>query len=135
MTPRPGAFFADVACVVLFAAAGRASHAEGVTVPGIASVASPFLLALALGWGVARVWRGAWPVESSTGAAVVWLVTVVVGLVLRVAFGGGFAPSFGLVTLFVLGALLIGWRMAARVVGARVRRRPGARVRRNAELS
>jgi hypothetical protein len=50
----------------------------------------------------------------------VWLVTVVLGLVLRVVTGGGFAWSFGVVTLIVLGVFLVGWRCAveaARFVG------------------
>jgi hypothetical protein len=40
----------------------------------------------------------------------VWLTTVVLGLVVRVLAGGGFAWSFGVVTLVVLGVFLMGWR-------------------------
>jgi hypothetical protein len=46
----------------------------------------------------------------------VWLVTVVLGLVLRVVTGGGFAWSFALVTLLVLGTFLVGWRCAVEVL-------------------
>ena len=117
MTARLVAFLVDACCVALFAAVGRASHAEGVTAGGVASVAWPFLVALTLGWGVARA-RGTWPVRLR-GAVPVWLVTVVAGLALRVAVGGGFALSFGVVTLLVLALLLLGWRSAV-AVGARV---------------
>ena len=152
-----GAFLADAAAVLLFATIGRASHAEGVTLGGVLLVAWPFLVALAVGWVVARGWVGArgggrtcaregrarasWPV-GVPGSPVVWLVTVVVGLGLRVATGGGFAWSFAVVTLIVLGLFIVGrrcvrevWRFVieglarwshAREVG-RTRRRPGAR--------
>ena len=103
-----------MAFVLLFATIGRISHAEGVTVGGVAGVAGPFLVALLVGWGVARQ-RSGWPVRIP-GSSIVWLVTVVLGLLLRVATGGGFAWSFGLVTLLTLGLFLIGWRCAAEVV-------------------
>ena len=45
---------------------------------------------------------------------------LVVGMVLRVLAGEGTAPSFVLVTLTVLGALLLGTRCLARLL----RRRP-----------
>ena len=107
------AFLLDVAAVLLFATLGRASHAEGVTPGGVLLVAWPFLVALALGWGLARS-RGPWPVRVP-GSTVVWLTTVVVGLALRVATGGGFAWSFGVVTLVVLGLFVVGWRCVREV--------------------
>lgn len=108
--PVPAAAVVDVVAVLVFAAVGRASHAEGVTARGVWLVAWPFLVGLAVGWAVARRrspdrWptgvRGAWPV---------WLTTVVLGLAVRVLAGGGFAWSFGVVTLVVLGVFLMGWR-------------------------
>lgn len=107
------AFLVDAALVLLFAVLGRASHAEGLTWTGVLGVAWPFLTALAVGWALARR-RGAWP-TGVAGSAVVWLVTVVLGLALRVATGGGFAWSFGLVTLVVLGFFLVGWRCIGEV--------------------
>lgn len=107
------AFLLDVAAVLLFATIGRASHAEGVTLAGVLLVAWPFLVALALGWAFART-RGGWPTRVR-GSLVVWLTTVVVGLALRVATGGGFAWSFGVVTLLVLGVFLVGWRCVREV--------------------
>ncbi len=117
------AFVADAAAVLLFAAVGRSSHAEGVTLGGVLLVAWPFLAALALGWVAARGWTGSrargreqasWPV-GVPGSLVVWLTTVVVGLGLRVATGGGFAWSFAVVTLLVLGLFIVGWRSVREV--------------------
>ena len=113
MTGRVPAFLVDAAFVVLFATLGRATHAEGVTGGGVDSVAWPFLVALALGWAVVRA-RGRWPLAVADGV-LVWLVTALVGLAVRVAAGGGFAVSFGAVTLVVLGVFLVGWRVLRRV--------------------
>ena len=104
----PVALAVDLACVVLFATIGRLSHEEGVTVGGVLGVAWPFVVALLVGWVVAYR-RSGWPVRMP-GSSTVWLVTAVLGLVLRVATGGGFAWSFGVVTLVVLGLFLVGWR-------------------------
>lgn len=103
----------DALAVLLFATIGRASHAEGVTLTGVLGVAWPFLAALVVGWLLVRS-RGGWPL-SVGAAAPVWLVTACLGLVLRVATGGGFAWSFGVVTLVVLGLFLVGWRCVREV--------------------
>ena len=108
------ALVVDLAFVVLFAAVGRISHAEGVSAGGVVLVAWPFAVALVVGWLVAHR-RSGWPVRIP-GSGTVWLVTVVLGLLLRVATGGGFAWSFGVVTLLTLGLFLVGWRCAAEVV-------------------
>jgi hypothetical protein len=109
------AFLVDACLVLTFATIGRASHDESLTVGAVLEVAWPFLVALALGWAAARARSGGWPVRL-TGSAVVWLVTAVGGLALRVLTGGGFAWSFGLVTLLVLGIFLVGWRCAVEAV-------------------
>lgn len=107
------ALLLDLAFVLLFATVGRTSHAEGVTLAGVLGVAWPFVVALLVGWALAHR-RAGWPVRMP-GSTTVWLVTVVLGLVLRVATGGGFAWSFGVVTLLVLGLFLVGWRCAGEV--------------------
>jgi hypothetical protein len=99
---------------LLFAAIGRASHSEGLAIRDVASVAWPFLVALVLGWTLARP-RGDWP-NRLPGSPLVWLVTVVAGLTLRVLAGGGYAWTFGVVTLVVLGVFLIGWRCVVEIV-------------------
>jgi hypothetical protein len=112
---RPAVAFALDACLVLvFATVGRSSHEESVTVAGVLGVAWPFLVALVCGWAVARARSGTWPVRVR-GSVVVWLLTAVGGLLLRVLSGGGFAWSFGVVTLLVLGIFLVGWRCAVEV--------------------
>jgi hypothetical protein len=105
------ALVVDLGFVLLFATVGRLSHEEGLAVSGVLGVAWPFAVALLVGWLEAHR-RSGWPVRLP-GAVTVWLLTAVLGLVLRVATGGGFAWSFGVVTLVVLGGFLVGWRGAA----------------------
>jgi hypothetical protein len=103
----------DVLAVLLFAAIGRRSHAEGLALGGLASTAWPFLVGTATGWAVARAWRR--PASASTGM-VVWTGTLVLGMLLRRLTGDGLAWPFVVVATVVLGALLLGWRAVAHVV-------------------
>lgn len=99
----------DIVSVVVFVALGRRSHDETTSV---LTIAAPFLIALAAGWLVARTWRS--PFAVRTGA-VVWAVTLVVGMVLRHwVFDRGTALSFMIVATLVLGTFLLGWRALAR---------------------
>ena len=61
-----GAALLDAAFVVVFAAIGRASHAEDV-LGGLAVTAWPFLVALAAGWAVTLAWRA--PAARAAGRA------------------------------------------------------------------
>ena len=116
MTARLAAL-ADVACVVAFAALGRASHDEGSAVGGTLEVAAPFLAGGALGWAVAQGWRA--PLSLRTGAAA-WAGALVGGMLLRnLAWDRGTAPSFVVVTAIVLGLLMLGWRLALRLTARR----------------
>lgn len=105
-----GALLADAACVLAFCAIGRRSHAEGVTVAGVAEIAWPFLLGAAAGWALSRGWRRPFAV-APTGVAV-WACTVVVGMLLRKANSQGVAVTFVIVASAVTAALLLGWRAA-----------------------
>jgi len=67
---------------------------------------------------VARAW--ARPGRVWPSGIVVWLSTVVVGMLLRRLTGDGTAASFVVVALVVLGVFLLGWRAARQLV---VRRR------------
>ncbi len=110
------AFVVDAAFVLLFALIGRISHVEGVTLGGVAGTAWPFLVGLVVGWAAARTLRRRWPWDVGD-AVPVWVLTVVVGLALRVASGSGGAPwSFALVATHALGLFLVGWRCAAAVI-------------------
>jgi FtsH-binding integral membrane protein len=108
------AFGADVACLLVFVVIGRASHASGETLAGIASTAWPFGCGLACGWAAARAWRR--PVALAPAGVGAWLGTVAVGMVLRVVAGQGTAAAFIVVALAFLGLFLLGWRIAVRAV-------------------
>ncbi|MCI4673841.1 DUF3054 domain-containing protein [Candidatus Mycolicibacterium alkanivorans] len=120
-TTRPAvlALFADIAGVVVFCTIGRRSHAEGLTLGGIAETAWPFLSGTLIGWLIARAWRA--PTAVAPSGLVIWLSTVVVGMLLRKASSQGVAASFIVVASLVTALLLIGWRMAAGLI----RRRSG----------
>ena len=108
--------------MLAFVIIGRASHAKGESLAGIASTAWPFLAGLACGWVAARGWRrSAALAPAGVGA---WLGTVAVGMVLRVVSGQGTAVAFVLVALAFLGLFLLGWRLLAGLVtGLRPRSR------------
>jgi hypothetical protein len=107
----------DCCCVLVFVIIGRASHAKGESLAGIASTAWPFLAGLGIGWLAARAWRrplGLYP--AGVGG---WLGAVALGMVLRVVSGQGTAFAFVLVALAFLGLFLLGWRLVARLAGVR----------------
>ena len=109
----------DAGLVVVFVSIGRSSHAEGLDLAGIAATAWPFLTALVVGWLAARAWRhplSVWP----TGA-IVWAVTVIGGMLLRVASGQGTQFAFIVVATLTLAAFLLGWRLIALLVTRRTR--------------
>ncbi|MEO7370445.1 MAG: DUF3054 domain-containing protein [Ilumatobacteraceae bacterium] len=110
---------ADVASIVVFVAIGRRNHDEGEAVDGILRVAAPFLIALVVGWLVARAWARPMQVEA---AFIIWPITVAVGMVLRnLVFDRGTALPFIIVATLFTGLLLIGWRMiVAGVAGRRI---------------
>ena len=108
---------ADAALVVVFAVVGRASHHEAVDPPGLASTAWPFLAGLAIGWLVTLAWRA--PTRPWRTGLGVWAVTLVAGMLLRVAVGQGTALPFVIVAAAFLLVALMGWRVIATVVGRR----------------
>ena len=111
--PAVKAFLVDVVCVVAFCTIGRRSHAEGITVAGVAETAWPFLAGTALGWLAVRGWRR--PTDLAPTGVVVWVSTVIVGMLLRKATSAGTAVSFVVVASVVTAILLLGWRLAATV--------------------
>jgi peptidoglycan/LPS O-acetylase OafA/YrhL len=111
----------DVVAVLVFCALGRRSHAEGLTIGGVATTAWPFLTGTALGWLLSRGWRR--PTAVAPTGVIVWLSTVVVGMLLRKASSAGVAASFVVVAATVTALLLLGWRAA---VGLALRRRSDA---------
>jgi Protein of unknown function (DUF3054) len=107
----------DVVGVLVFCAIGRRSHAEGLTVAGVAETAWPFLAGTAIGWLLIRGWRR--PTAVVPTGVVVWLCTVAVGMLLRTATSAGVAVSFVVVASLVTALLLLGWRTAAAIVQRR----------------
>lgn len=117
---RPAWLAVDVVGVLVFCAVGRRSHDEGLNVTGIAVTAWPFLTGTVVGWLVSRGWRR--PTAVAPTGVVVWLCTVVIGMLLRKATSAGVAASFVVVATTVTALLLLGWRVAA---GLTLRRRSG----------
>jgi hypothetical protein len=112
------AALADVVGVLVFAAVGRRSHAEGLTVAGVAETAWPFLVGTAVGWLFSRGWRR--PTAVVPTGLVVWVCTVAIGMLLRKATSAGVAGSFVVVASAATAVVLLGWRVAV----AALRRRP-----------
>jgi hypothetical protein len=105
----------DVVAVLLFCALGRRSHDEGLNVGGVATTAWPFLTGTVVGWLVSRGWRR--PTALAPTGVLVWLCTVVVGMVLRKATSAGVAASFAVVAASVTAVLLLGWRVVKKSGG------------------
>ena len=109
------AFGIDVIAVLLFVVIGRRNHHEtGNVVVGALRIVAPFLIALIVGWLIARAERAPMSLRSGT---IIWGCTVVLGLVLRrVVFQRGIAVAFIIVATITLALFLIGWRAVARAV-------------------
>lgn len=117
MRAAPALLLLDVVAVLAFATVGRASHAEGLSVPGILETAWPFLAGLLLGWSVALAVtsaRRAVRLSSLRAGAVVWACTVPTGMALRTVTDQGTAAPFVVVATATLAAGLLGWRLLAR---------------------
>jgi hypothetical protein len=108
--------------VVLFCAIGRRSHDEAV-LTGLLNTAWPFVAGLAVGWVAAVLLeRGPTSTEPVDGSrlwpagVVIWLCTLVIGMLLRVVAGQGTAFSFIVVAALVLAFFLLGWRGAVAAI-------------------
>lgn len=111
--PSPWLLGFDVSSLIVFVAAGRATHESGTSVGEILTTAAPFLIGLGFGWLIARAWVQ--PIALRTGYVVV-ASTLVIGMLLRrYAFDDGIALTFVLVATAILTALIIGWRIAIAV--------------------
>jgi hypothetical protein len=116
------AALADVVVVLVFVAIGRRSHQEGSDAAGFVRVVWPFVVGLAVAWLVTRLWRSPLGWRRAVPA---WLLTVAVGMILRIVVQGhDLAPTFVLVALVFLGVCMLGWRAAAARWARRAARRP-----------
>lgn len=113
-----GAFVVDLLLVLGFVTVGRASHASGdgvaAVVAGVPSTGWPFVIGLLVAWVGGQAWRR--PLEWWPTGVAVWVVTTGLGLALRWVTDDGVAVPFVLVTTFVLGVSLVGWRVLRAVV-------------------
>lgn len=94
----------DLVCVLAFVAMGIQSHSDA---DGFLTVAAPFIAALAVAWLVAAPLRAP---ESLKAGLVIWLVTLVGGMLLRRAMGEGTAATFIMVATAFLAVTMLGWR-------------------------
>ena len=133
------AFLLDAVCVLAFAAGGRSSHEEAISIGGVAQTAWPFLVGLGVGWLVllaaarrcgARLdasGRSRWDHLSPVPAGVVLvLASWGLGMALRLLTDQGASGAFPLVALAFLTLTLIGWRVVAALVSRRAQRRSSA---------
>ncbi|ALE92166.1 hypothetical protein AOC05_07175 [Arthrobacter alpinus] len=111
----------DALLVVAFAASGRSSHAESLSIAGVFSTAWPFLAALAIGWLVTRNWLQ--PVRLWPNGVCIWLITLSGGMALRILSGGTAAFAFVVVATLVLALFLLGHRAIAASVLRRTSKR------------
>ena len=144
-------FFLDLLVVLVFAAAGRASHALSGDVLGVLATAWPFLVGMVAGWlAVLRQSgrRRGEPVgedlddevsedlgeeQGRAGRRSLWWLdglviavsTLVIGMLLRSFSGGGTALPFVLVATAVLVGGLVGWRAVAALLARREPSRAG----------
>ena len=116
-TSRPTSFVADLAAILVFVAIGRSAHKHGVSSSGMLSTAWPFAAGLCCGWILIVLRR--MPVTSARSGAILAVVTVAIGMVLRVIAGQGTAVAFIGVALAFLGLAMIGWRLILRATNAR----------------
>ncbi|MGK9147853.1 DUF3054 domain-containing protein [Plantibacter flavus] len=105
---------ADLVAVIVFVIIGRASHGEGIL--GLLNTLWPFAVGLLIGHMLALVLGQRETTSNRWAGVVVWVSTVVVGMLLRIVAGQGVQLSFVIVTVLVLGAFLLGWRFVLWIV-------------------
>ena len=112
------ALVVDVVLVVVFAVLGRSSHSEALDPVGLAGTAWPFLGGLTAGWFLtAWLYRDKFDAFAAVPTGLlVWVSTLVVGMLLRAVTGQGTATAFIVVATIFLGVFLVGWRLLARAV-------------------
>jgi peptidoglycan/LPS O-acetylase OafA/YrhL len=103
---------ADLAVLFVFVAIGRRTHHEDAGVVGFFRVLWPFAVGMVVGWAATGLARA--PLDWRRAVAA-WLLTVAVGMTLRVlAQGHEFKASFTIVALVFTGVCMLGWRAAVR---------------------
>ncbi len=107
----------DALGVLVFVLVGRKEHDRPDAASGLLRTAAPFLLALFVGWAIAKAWRE--PDSWRTGA-ITWATTLVLGMILRRVFwSGGTAASFVVVAALFLALTMFSWRAVSRAIHRR----------------
>ncbi len=119
--------------ILVFVVIGRFNHDDGLTPGGIFTTFWPFAVGAALGWAIGYLashlrsgdlaepdFR---PFRLLPEGVVIWLSTLIIGMIMRDQFGQGVAVSFIIVAAIVLGLFLIGWRSVGKAVARRRRAR------------
>ncbi|MHA7176332.1 DUF3054 domain-containing protein [Arthrobacter sp. Sr24] len=116
--PRPALVLltlaVDIVLVLAFAISGRRSHDETLGAAGVFETAWPFLVALAAGWLICRLWQQ--PLRIFPHGICLWLITVVGGMALRILSGSTAALPFVVVATLVLALFLLGQRTVTTLV-------------------
>lgn len=121
------ALVADVVAIVIFAILGRSSHDETNTLLGVLGTAWPFLVGALVGHAISRATGLRSDPTAWRPGVVVWVSTLVLGMLLRVGSGATAAWTFIVVASIVLAVFLLGWRGIVRLVH-RARSRTAARL-------
>jgi hypothetical protein len=112
-----GIFVLDAVLVTVFVLIGTRNHDTNTGVGGVFSVAAPFLVGLIVGWLATRAWNQ--PTAVKTGV-LVWIATVVVGVLLRrFAWDDSAAGAFVVVATIFNAFTLVGWRVVRENLGKR----------------
>ena len=115
-----GAAALDFVLVIVFCLIGRRSHDEADSMSGLVRTAWPFVGGMALGWAVASRGKGGLTPEAVWPfGVIVWVGTLVGGMILRVVDDQGIEVSFVVVAGAVLAVFLLGWRLIFRAIGRR----------------
>jgi hypothetical protein len=105
-------FCLDGVVVLVFVAIGRSAHRHGLGLGGIASTLWPFAVGLGCGWLVVLASKQD-PTRLRPGAEIA-VLTVALGMALRLISGQGTAVAFVFVALGFLGAAMALWRFVTR---------------------
>lgn len=108
--PIAAAALIDIIVTVVFAAIGRRNHGESSAVVGIAQTAWPFVLGALVGWVILVLTKRAHAGTTLSSGVIVWLATVIVGMLVRQASGQGTALPFIIVALIFNAVCMLGWR-------------------------
>lgn len=110
--PLPLVLLLDAVVLLVFAGVGRREHDSGNPVLGVVDTAWPFLVGAAVGHLLVTLALRRAPATVVAGL-VVWVSSIVVGMLLRQATDQGTAGSFIVVASCFTGFFLLGWRLVA----------------------